>query len=71
MKCKECGGRLYLKYYRILKDGTASRRRVCKNCGEQLKTAEIPRSEYESLRRLKNDLQWAVNRYLEFHKQST
>ena len=69
MKCHECNEPMFVRYYHIQKDGSISRRRVCSKCNHTIKSVEVPKAEYDSLKRLSGDLRWSIDRYLQGRKR--
>jgi transcriptional regulator NrdR family protein len=68
MKCSECSNQMFVDYTSTLRDKTISRKRSCPNCGKIIRTIEVSKVEYNALKRLSQDLRWAVDRYLQGRK---
>ncbi len=68
MKCSNCGKFIKVKSSWTRKDNTKTRRRVCKDCKIVFETIEVNKQEYDNLKRLSNDLRWAVERFVQGRK---
>lgn len=66
MLCPRCGKDSWKvkSSYRLKKSGFIIRNRKCQHCSYVLKTIEIPKKDFDSVKNLVNDFRDTVNKFL-------